>query len=163
ASRDGALYGARRLVCPIRSGRVVTPLVVVLLVCAPPAWAFSVTVTKTADTEDGNCQPTDCSLREAVNDTGADTIVLPAQASHYKVSDSFGGQIQIVRQLTIRGAGATKTIIDASGGTQHRAFDLAAFLNSTSKTVTFQDLTITGGHTTDAPGGGGIYVEPSGP
>jgi len=138
-------------------------VVVVLLVCAPPAWAFSVTVTKTADTEDGNCQPTDCSLREAVNDTGADTIVLPAKASHYKVSDSFGGQIQIVRQLTIKGAGATKTIIDASGGTQHRAFDLAAFLNSTSKTVTFQDLTIAGGHTTDAPGGGGIYVEPSGP
>ena len=58
-----------------------TAAVLVLLTLAPPAAAAVFTVTKTADTLDGACDPYDCSLREAVVAAnlaaGAGVIELP--------------------------------------------------------------------------------------
>ncbi len=80
-------------------------------------------VTKTQDTLDGTCDATDCSLREAViaaNQTvEADTIVLPAGVYALRINGasedaSATGDLDILGETTIEGAGADSTAIDAA-------------------------------------------------
>ena len=64
------------------SRSLLASLAVLLATTGSPTLAATFHVTKTADTNDGACAPTDCSLREAVIAAnalvGPDTILLPA-------------------------------------------------------------------------------------
>lgn len=106
--------------------------------------ADTLTVTTTADSGSG-------SLRERVGaaNTG-DTVFLPASANHYVVN---GGKIDIGKQITIAGAGAGKSVVDAEG--VNRIFDVVA---PSSSTVDFKALKLTGGHH-GAGLGGAVVVD----
>jgi CSLREA domain-containing protein len=139
---------------------------------AGPAGASIIKVTTKAD--ELNNQPP-CSLREAIRsanvDTaiggcaagaGPDTITLPAGT--YKLGipngptdadeDNGGsGDLDILADLTIRGAGATRSIVDGNGA----ALGDRVFHVSASASVTFVGMTIRNGtETFGAVGGGGV-------
>ena len=77
------------------------------------------TVTTTADQSGGSCTAASCSLRQAVAAAhDGDTVVLPANASHYMITTAGGGPVDVGSAITIRGGGATRSVIDISGGTQ---------------------------------------------
>jgi CSLREA domain-containing protein len=133
-----------------------------LLAAAASAAAATYTVTTTADTavNDANCQPASCSLRQAITKTvGGDTVIVPASTSPYLVSN---GQLTVSTALTIRGAGASASVIQATAGNQDRVM----LINGNSAPVRLEGLTITGGVdatlTTEA-GGGGIAAVGPGP
>jgi CSLREA domain-containing protein len=126
-----------------------------LAIAAAPAAAQNFTVTKTADTNDGACD-SDCSLREAINAANAtaadDTVVVPAGTYTFTRSgtDDTGvnGDLDLgstnpglPRAITIQGAGAGQTIVDAAG--VDRVFDLLRAM-----TATITGLTARGGTTT---------------
>jgi CSLREA domain-containing protein len=84
-----------------------------ITVATPPTTAIAtITVTKTADTNDGVCDA-DCSLREAITtaSTGA-KVAIPAGT--YTLT--LGFQLTINKNLTLAGTGATTTIIQAATG-----------------------------------------------
>lgn len=117
-------------------------------------------VTKTADTNDGSCDA-DCSLREAVVAANAafgdDEITVPSGTYTLTITGrgenlAATGDLDIRNSVTIRGAGARKTIID--GGGIDRVFHTPFRGTSTPFTVNIFGLTITGGAVPDAPGGG---------
>ena len=111
-------------------------------------------VNTTADTVDAN--PGDgsafdannrISLRSAIMEAnalaGADSIILPTGTYTLSIAGVFEnlaatGDLDVTDSLTISGAGADLTIVDADG--IDRVFDVAA-----STTVNFHNLTITGG------------------
>lgn len=110
-------------------------LAVVLL----PVWSLAaeIKVTKTSDSQDGSCT-NDCSLREAVikaNSTSGYHLIrlaghtyslsLPAPTDEGQILDEDAnahGDLDIASSLTIRGAGADKTVID--GGALDRLFEV---------------------------------------
>jgi hypothetical protein len=114
------------------------------------------------------CFPDPCSLREAVvlseSNSTADTIVLgagtytlslPISGSESGASAGYMGDLDITKDLTIVGAGAGATIIDAQG--IDRVFDIAGGAN-----VTIRGVTIVGGsaQSSNVAGhehGGGIH------
>ena len=112
---------------------------------AGPAAAATLTVTKTADTNDGLCN-SDCSLREAVvaaeGATGPDTIKVPAGT--YRL-DSGEGNLDITSEVTIRSVGGT-AVIDGEG--TDRVLEILE-----TGDATLRGLRITGGV---AERGGGI-------
>jgi CSLREA domain-containing protein len=127
----------------------------VALAGAPNAAAATFTVTRTDDPTPGPCD-SDCSLREAVlaanAGSGSDTIVVPA--GHYRLTipgpgedAGTGGDLDLTKSVTISGAGARSTVIDAVGG--DRVFDVAA-----DTAVQIMDVSIMGGIV--AGDGGGI-------
>ena len=81
--------------------------------------APTVTVTKTADTDDGQCD-SDCSLREAIGTAEKGSIVtVPAGAY------TLDAEIEIDKSLLIAGAGPQRTIVQAAeepGVAEHRVF-----------------------------------------
>ncbi len=129
---------------------------VVLLVvgwAAASAHAATLTVTSTADSGPGSLRATIASA------SAGDTVMLPANNSHYQVTS---GEIPIsVAPLTIQGASASSSVIDASGGSS-RVFHVMASPAS-SQTISFQGVTITGGNATVSSGccagGGAIMVD----
>ena len=95
---------------------------------ASAAAAGTITVANTNDSGAG-------SLRQAITEANpGDTIVLPASASHYAAKSA---ELVIEKSLTITGAGARDTVIDAMGE-PHRVLKIAA------GTVTISGVTITG-------------------
>ena len=80
---------------------------------ASAALAATYKVNSTADTG-GTCSPApaSCTLRQAVNSatSGSDTITV--QAGHYLL----GSNLSITANVTINGAGAATTNIDANNG-----------------------------------------------
>jgi hypothetical protein len=117
---------------------------VLALVAAGSAAAATVTVANANDSGAG-------SLRQAIAEASpGETIVLPASASHYAVTSA---ELVIAKSLTITGAGARSTVIDAMGSA-HRVLEV------TAGTVTISGVTITGAHEAleDA---GGIEIEGS--
>jgi CSLREA domain-containing protein len=147
-----------------------------VLVAAPSAGAATITVTTTADVIGGDGK---CSLREAITaantdsagaslpgecpaGNGADTIVLPAGRYTLAIKganedQNFSGDLDIRSDVTLQGAGAAKTTIDASG--IDRVLDVPV---ATAK-VRIQGLTLTGGRAPDgapgtpaAPGANGV-------
>jgi len=93
-----------------------------LIVRSLPAQAATFNVTTTADTND-ECDA-DCSLREAISAAnfvgGANTIVLPAGTYTLALAGAgeeanATGDLDITSNITIEGAGADVTIIDAAG------------------------------------------------
>ncbi len=124
------------------------------LLYAPRASAATTfTVTRTDDPAPNGCQPSDCSLREAViaadAGSGADTIVLPPGDFRLAIAGigedaAAKGDLDLTKSVTITGAGARPTVVDASG--LDRVFDVAS-----GTIVLISDVTVTGGV---GPGGG---------
>jgi CSLREA domain-containing protein len=120
------------------------------------------TVTKTADTADGSCDATDCSLREAIIAAnampGPDIVHVPAGIYTLTISGAdedaaATGDLDIADDLTISGAGAVDTIID--GGEIDRVFHVtgAIALEMTSVTIQHGSLYGDGGGIANYSGG----------
>ncbi|PAU65004.1 hypothetical protein BZL41_08130 [Pseudomonas sp. PIC25] len=125
------------------------------LLCAPlSAFALDITVTKTTDSYDGDCNA-DCSLREAVvlaNATpGPDRILLGAgtysfslpaprgdDGDIYDEDNNVNGDLDVSDSLTIYGIAPEQTIIDA--GRLDRHFEVLA-----GTTLGLEQLTLRNG------------------
>jgi len=127
----------------------------VALAGVPNAAAATFAVTRTDDPAPGACN-SDCSLREAVlaanAGSGGDTIALPA--GHYRLAvpgpgedAAATGDLDLTENVTITGAGARSTVVDAQG--IDRVLDVAS-----GASATISNITVTGGLT--AVDGGGI-------
>lgn len=142
-----------------RSAQWLRPLAcVAILGCALAAphraSAATLTVTKTADTADGACT-SDCSLREALIAANAaatpTTIALPAGTYRLTIAGrsedaSATGDLDSTAAVTIVGAGAETTIIDAAG------IDRA--LHVVGGSLTLRGLAVRGGDAQTGDGGG---------
>ncbi|MGB5353751.1 MAG: choice-of-anchor Q domain-containing protein, partial [Woeseia sp.] len=132
-----------------------------LIAATSLASAATFNVTKTNDTNDGVCDITDCSLREAViaanTVPGADIISVPAGVYTLSIGPSgedsaAGGDLDFLEDATVQGAGARTTIID--GGGIDRIFQT----RTATVTFTINDVTLRNG---DAQGsqGGAVYIQ----
>ncbi len=157
------------LLCTVLLAGLLSLALLWTLAPTPTAHAQTFTVTKTADTNDGNCDE-DCSLREAIiaanQDTGLDTIVLGPGIYRLTIGgndedNSATGDLDIRGDTILQGSGAGQTIIDASGfpsnnpdrvlhirHTYEGEFDPSnpgEFLSAFTPTVTIENVSITGG------------------
>lgn len=116
-------------------------------------------VTTTADTNDGACTVSLCSLRDAViaanAAVGADTITLPAGTYTLSIAGagedvSATGDLDVIGDLTINGAGAPTTIIDGGG--------IDRVLHIVAGTIAINNVTIRNGLAPGGGDGGGILV-----
>jgi hypothetical protein len=104
------------------SRRIAVTLSAWLIALAAPAVASAdiFNVNTTADANDNVCEGIaagDCPLRAAVNDAAnGDTINVPAGT--YVLSNQFGGELLVDANMTIVGAGARQTIINANLGSR---------------------------------------------
>lgn len=124
-----------------------------LLIFCAAANAATLTVTKTADTNDGTCN-FDCSLREAIALAApGDTIVFNAVFDTPRTISLTMGELLINKTLTIVGKGARLTTVQrstAAGTPNFRIF------HTFGGTIIISGITIANGHAgTEA--GGGIY------
>ena len=130
--------------------------------------AATFVVTKTADTADGTCDA-DCSLREAITAAnalaGADIITLPAgtyTATLTGATDNtnVAGDFDINSEITINGAGAATTIVQAAA-TRGTAVERVFHLRATGVATVLNGLTIRYGRYTAAAGtfGAGIRID----
>ncbi|HET8955011.1 MAG TPA: choice-of-anchor Q domain-containing protein [Solirubrobacterales bacterium] len=116
---------------------------VALLFClAGSAAAQTYTVTRTDDPTPAPCEPTDCSLRNALMAANAtttvdDVVVLPASSTPY-VLQYEELALPIADEVEVRGAGADKTVIKGDG--KESIFFVGPFK------ATLTGLTITGGN-----------------
>ncbi len=137
---------------------------------AGTANAASFTVTTTADSSDGTCTATLCSLRDAVEAAdaagGSSTITVPAGTYTLTIEptgtafDPTQGDLDIINdaKVTIKGAGQASTIVDANEIDRAFTVDDGAGLS-------LSDLTIANGRSgTDTGGecgtcGGGVWSQ----
>jgi CSLREA domain-containing protein len=112
----------------------------------PSAGAATFTVTRTDDPVPGPCDA-DCSLREAIRAAntglGGDTIVVPGGLYRLALAGAnedaaATGDLDLTKTVTVMGAGASSTAIDAGG--IDRVFEVEG-----GTTVEISGLTITGG------------------
>ena len=165
-----------------RSGMRRWPVVAALALALAPfalphaAFAASLTVTKTADTNDGVCDA-DCSLREAISAAnagpGGDTITVPGGTYLLTIGNAGGanedgnatGDLDVNNSVTIQGAGSGSTIIEA-GTTTSNGIDKVLALNpicTSAVNVNISGVTIRFGRNTQPSGapdfsftGGGV-------
>lgn len=131
------------------------------------AYGSTYTVNTVVDHAVGNCNASDCTLREAVEQAnghpGADSIVFsPGLAGTITLLSDFGGQLLITDTVTITGPGAR--VLSVSGNGTSRVFQINPILLGGPTTVNISGLTITGGNgaintllglpVTPGPGGG---------
>jgi CSLREA domain-containing protein len=125
------------------------------------------TVTKTDDTFDGVCDDADCSLREAISAAnavaGAGAVIVPAGTYTLSLSGSnenanATGDLDVLNDMGIYGAGMGQTIIDANS--IDRVLDMVSDAQH-AKTLILGDLTLTHGAATipQSPTGGAILNE----
>ncbi|MBS1811449.1 MAG: CSLREA domain-containing protein [Acidobacteria bacterium] len=113
---------------------------------AMPAMFAILTVTKTADTNDGVCDA-DCSLREAIAAANAnDTIQFSALFNAPQTITLALGELAINQSLTIQGPGAN--LLTVSGNNAVRVF------RTTAGDVAISGLTIANGNAAGDLGGG---------
>jgi CSLREA domain-containing protein len=147
---------------PSRSMRAVLGVIVACLGLPRSAGAASFAVNSTADGTDGVCATTagGCTLRDAIKAANAlpdaDIITLPAGTYTLTVMGAgedlaATGDLDITGPVTINGAGAATTIIDA--GRIDRVFDIF----DTAGNVTIQGLTVRNGFPGLSTFGGGIW------
>jgi CSLREA domain-containing protein len=126
------------------------------------------TVTKTADSNDGTCGVSDCSLREAIGASNAAPGAVLIPAGTYKLTiagtDEYlnaTGSLDVLHGMGIYGAGMHQTVIDANNLDRALHLDPPSF-QSTHTSFAIGDLTITHGHAvptqTHANGGGGLLL-----
>lgn len=141
-------------------------LATTLLLAALDAGAATFVVGSTTDGADavpgnGVCSWTAgiCTLRAAIQEAnawpGADVIQLPAGTFALSIAGAgedaaATGDLDIAEDLTIEGATAAGTVIDA--GSLDRVFDVLGMPGTLS--VTIRDVTIRGGAASDVPGAG---------
>jgi len=129
---------------------------------------FNVNTTADVAPTPGECgvAPGDCALRQAIDaankTTGPDTIVLPA--GHYALTikgdeedEGATGDLDVIKEsnITIQGAGARTTSVDATG-LEDRVFDVQPL-----GSLSLSKLTVTGGLAIDQDGGGIRAIESS--
>ncbi|HEX6292779.1 MAG TPA: choice-of-anchor Q domain-containing protein [Herpetosiphonaceae bacterium] len=133
---------------------------------SPTYAATTFTVNSTADAADasagnGVCETAPgngvCTLRAAILEAntlaGADTVILPAGT--YALSLTASGDIDILQDLALIGAGANNTFIEAAPGFQDRLLDVGDINRGLiDLTVTITGVTIRRG--TSKGSGGGI-------
>ncbi|MEN0013037.1 MAG: choice-of-anchor Q domain-containing protein, partial [Solirubrobacteraceae bacterium] len=126
---------------------------------AVPAHAATFAVTRTAD--DLSAGSLRWAVAQANGAAGADTITVPAgtftrtlaQSTNAAVPDVESGDLNVTGDVTIQGAGAASTIIDAAG--LDRVFEVRG-----GAQVTLKGLAVTGGAEVDENvGGGGVLVD----
>ena len=170
-ARSDALGHSTRLL--LSAGLIFTALFAAALAAPRPAFAAGITVTTTADEYNAG---TGCSLREAITaantnaafggcpaGSGADTISLPAGTFQITINPgpdenaNAAGDFDLTSALTINGAGAANTIINAANG--DRIFDIAP-LTPCNCAITLAGLTIQNGKAfaSNANVGGAIYI-----
>jgi len=117
-----------------------------LAIGARAADATTFTVTTTVD-QAGTCSSSGgCSLRQAIASAAdGDTIIVPAGV--YTL-DPSNGELDVTHGVTIAGAGQATTTIDGDG------IDRVMRIDGNATTATLRGLTITGGASTQAAGGG---------
>ncbi|MCH8813757.1 MAG: hypothetical protein IH957_01485 [Chloroflexi bacterium] len=142
---------------------------------AAPASAGALIVTRFDDPAPDGCAPQDCSLREAIIAAnaadGSDTIELAAGTYKLEIAgtdedEAATGDLDIASDLTLTGAGADTTAIDADG--IDRVFDITGapvvqtvaepadhFVPDPTFTVNISAVTIRNG-SLGTDGGGGI-------
>jgi CSLREA domain-containing protein len=141
---------------------MVAALTAALLFQAEPSYAAAITVNTTTDelNSDG-----DCSLREAITaanantatdacaaGSGTDTITLPAGTYTLSVAGigedaNATGDLDLTSNITINGAGATTTVIDAN--------DIDRVMHIVTGTVDISGVTIRNGNMVSATDNGG--------
>lgn len=150
-------------------------LLVCFLACAgAPAFGATFTVNSTLDLQDSNpgdggCRlgtlPPLCTLRGAITEANAlpgdDVIVLPAGTYMITLSASgedanAGGDFDVISNITINGAGAGSTIIQAASSVNSTTERVLHFLSGTS---TISGVTIRYGGTVGNGSGGGVVVD----
>lgn len=150
---------------PIGRGALAVLFALVAFAAVPAlasAGTFTVNTTQDNPPGPGECEGVagDCSLRQAIDmangEPGPDTVVLPAGNYGLTIEPTGGtpgdsGDLNVGGELTIEGAGARKSVIDASA-IKDRVLEL-----EDGGTLTLIHLGVTGGNTSD--GGGGIYSE----
>ena len=163
----------------LRLGLIPTALLICLLVALGTAQGAPDTVTVTTTTDEVNGDTSSIaalistpggdgiSLREAViaanNTPGMDEIILPSGIYTLTIEGSgedlaATGDLDVTDDLTITGAGASTTIIDAGGMTADpdRVFHLGAGA-SYYVNAAISDVTITNGDAGDSHDGGGVW------
>jgi hypothetical protein len=125
----------------IRTLGIALGAVALLLCLAGSAAAQTYTVTRTDDPTPGPCEPTDCSLRNALGaanttTTVDDVVVVPASSVPY-ILQYEELALPIADEVEVRGAGADKTVIKGDG--KESIFFVGPFK------ATLTGLTITGG------------------
>jgi CSLREA domain-containing protein len=120
-----------------------------------PAFDFMISgpvVNDNGDVNDGTCDATHCTLREAVNAAEPNQTITfaPGLASPIVLTQ---GQINIQNDLAIFGPGAGQLTVDAAQTTPSSTGSVFRILNAT---VYIFDLTITGGYAISQ--GGGITI-----
>lgn len=125
----------------IRTLGIALGAVAFLLCLAGNATAQTYTVTRTDDPTPAPCEPTDCSLRNALmaansSTTVDDVVVLPASSTPY-VLQYEELSLPIADEVEVRGAGADKTVVKGDG--KESIFSIGPFK------TTLTGMTITGG------------------
>jgi CSLREA domain-containing protein len=131
----------------------------VLCLLAAPAWAATLTVNTLADSNDGSCTVTVCSLRDAItaaNLVSGDTIDLSGLVGSITLNSALP---KISANMTINGPGTTvigtpttygENLLTIFGGNNYRVFNVG------SATVSINGLVIANGSISSGFGGG-IY------
>ncbi len=144
-----------RVLRRLGSARAFSAVVVALAVFPAAAQARTWTVNTTSDPAGSGCAASGpCSIRQALQAAGpGDTISIPASSDHYVLTR---GPLPVATpDLTIAGAGASATVIDAAGASRVLDVDPGA------GTTTLSGLSLTGGSVTapgTSAGGAGIYL-----
>ena len=125
----------------IRTLGIALGAVALLLCLAGSAAAQTYTVTRTDDPNPAPCEPTDCSLRNALMAANAstavdDVVVVPASSTPY-ILQYEELALPIADEVEVRGAGADKTVIKGDG--KESIFFVGPFK------ATLTGLTLTGG------------------
>jgi hypothetical protein len=129
---------------------------VATLLAMPATASAQVTFTPTRfdDPLVGPCLPTDCSLREAVDEpTRAEPRRIVLKPGRYELTQGAPLRLDNNAGETIQGAGARLTTIDANFASQ-----VIVAVEGNDLAVV-NDVTITGGNAATSPGGGGIEVQ----
>ena len=121
-------------------------------------------VTKVEDTFDGTCD-SDCSLREAIQaaNVTAGAVIVPAGTYVLSLAGNLEyanatGDLDILNDMAIYGAGMGQTIVDANG--IDRVINVVSSAQDAT-TLILGDLTLTHGDASamQSPNGGGILVQ----
>lgn len=144
-------------------------MMVAAFLAASPAWAAEFKVTRTDDPTPDGCAPNDCSLREAVIAANAtpeqDTINIPKGTYTLTIGGNFEdasatGDLDLLEDVTIAGAGAHSTIVTGGPEFDDRIFDVPGTIVvdapdiPSDAVVDISGVTITGGKNLDGIGGG---------